>query len=68
MANHPKVTEKKPLGIINGNKAYAWAEEMPWGSMRYFRDVPDFVFSKSLGRNVGLTVVKEIGKEEYESI
>lgn len=55
----PQIIESRVIGEFAGQPMHAWTERYADGSLRRFEEYATTVFSKALGRDVGLTMVRE---------
>lgn len=58
--NHPRVKASTVIGEFAGEPMHAWIEQYPDGSLRSFEDYVTKVWSPSLERFIGLTMVREV--------
>lgn len=58
--NHPVVIESTVIGHYCGEPMHAWSELFADGSVRQFEEYLCSVFCESLGRDVRLTMVREV--------
>lgn len=58
--NAPKIIESTVIGHFHAEPMHAWTELFEDGSTRRFEEYITTVFCKSLGRDVGLTMVREV--------
>ena len=57
--NTPTITTSKIIGTFAGQPMNAWTEVAADGSERTFEEYVTTVFAPSIGRDVGLTMVRE---------
>jgi hypothetical protein len=57
---HPTITESRVIGTFAGEPMHAWTERDADGALRFFEDYATTVFSPSIGRHIGLTMVREV--------
>ena len=56
---HPIITASQVIGTFAGEPMHAWTEVDAAGVVRTFEDYATTVFCPSLGRDIGLTLVRE---------
>ena len=57
--NIPTITESRVIGIFAGEPMHAWTEVTADGAARTFEDYVTTVYSPSLGRDIGIALVRE---------
>jgi hypothetical protein len=57
---HPTIISSKIIGEFAGEPMHAWVEQYADGSLHAFEDYATTVYAPSLGRDVGLTMVREV--------
>lgn len=58
--SHPQIISSRVIGEFAGEPMHAWAEVDAAGLVRHFEEYTATVFAPSLGRDVGLTLVREV--------
>lgn len=57
---HPQIESSRVIGSFAGEPMHAWVERDAAGLVRHFEDYVTSVYSAALGREVGLTLVREV--------